>query len=94
MRIRKNDTSFSTEIEVVMIRLTRPFYLKIYSQFQLKILTYYSRVFGAYTMDVIASTMFGLDIDSQNGPDNPFVRHAKSAFNVGLSNPFLILGSE
>ncbi|XP_048237551.1 cytochrome P450 3A29-like [Haliotis rufescens] len=33
--------------------------------------------FGAYTMDVISRTAFGIKVDSQNEFDNPFVAHAK-----------------
>ncbi|KAF6035234.1 CYP3A4 [Bugula neritina] len=35
---------------------------------------------AGYTMDVIASTAFGLDIDSQERTDHPFIYHAKSFF--------------
>ncbi|KAK6166507.1 hypothetical protein SNE40_023175 [Patella caerulea] len=38
------------------------------------------RCFGAYTMDVIATTAFGLDIDSQTNPDEPFVDNARKLF--------------
>lgn len=40
--------------------------------------------FGSYSLDVIASTMFGLQLNSQDDPDNPFVRHAKKAFDISL----------
>lgn len=33
-------------------------------------------LFGGYTMDVIASTSFGIEVDSQNDPNNPFVKNA------------------
>ncbi|XP_050388972.2 cytochrome P450 3A29 isoform X2 [Patella vulgata] len=36
--------------------------------------------FGVYTMDVIARTAFGLDTDSQNNPDEPFVDNARKLF--------------
>uniref|UniRef100_A0A665W4C6 Thromboxane-A synthase n=1 Tax=Echeneis naucrates TaxID=173247 RepID=A0A665W4C6_ECHNA len=32
------------------------------------------RCFGCFTMDVIASVAFGTQVDSQNNPDDPFVR--------------------
>ncbi|XP_055959143.1 cytochrome P450 3A24 isoform X2 [Patella vulgata] len=38
------------------------------------------RYFGAYTMDVIATTAFGLDIDSQTNPDEPLVHNARKLF--------------
>ncbi|ESP04227.1 hypothetical protein LOTGIDRAFT_223980 [Lottia gigantea] len=36
--------------------------------------------FGAYTMDVIARTAFGIDVDSQTNPDEPFVHMARKLF--------------
>lgn len=38
-------------------------------------------LFGAYTIDNIASTAFGLEIDSQKNPNDPFVKHAKMLFS-------------
>ncbi|XP_069131896.1 cytochrome P450 3A7-like [Argopecten irradians] len=40
------------------------------------------RLFGGFTMDVISSTAFGIQVDSQNNPDDLFVKHAKQ--NVRL----------
>lgn len=34
---------------------------------------------GAYTMDVIASTAFGIEVDSQKEPNNTFVKYAKES---------------
>lgn len=54
---------------------------------------------GAFTMDVIASTAFGLQIDSHNDPKNQFVKMAKKAFDFNFTKlstllffffPFLI----
>lgn len=47
-------------------------------------------VFGAYTLDVIASTGFGMDIDSQKNPDNDFVKYTKKFLNISFT-PTLIL---
>uniref|UniRef100_A0A8W8NTJ0 Cytochrome P450 3A24 n=1 Tax=Magallana gigas TaxID=29159 RepID=A0A8W8NTJ0_MAGGI len=47
-------------------------------------------VFGAYTLDVIASTCFGMDIDSQKNPDNDFVKYTKKFLNISFT-PILIL---
>lgn len=43
------------------------------------------RYFGAFTMDVIASSAFGTKIDSHNDPENPFVSSARKAFTRGVS---------
>ena len=52
------------------------------------------RLFGAYTMDAIAKCGFGLDVDSQQNKDDPFVRNAKKAFDFGLFKPAFILVGE
>lgn len=42
--------------------------------------------FGCYSMDVIASTAFGIRTDSYNNPEDPFVSAAQKVFgNSGLS---------
>ncbi|XP_046379692.2 cytochrome P450 3A8-like [Haliotis rufescens] len=38
--------------------------------------------FSAFTLDVIASSAFGLQIDSQSNPDDNFIKHAKSLTNI------------
>ncbi|KAI0240414.1 Cytochrome P450 3A24 [Lamellibrachia satsuma] len=49
---------------------------------------------GAFTMDVIARTVFSLEVDSQVDPSNPFVVHASRAFtNVSLANPIIFLAT-
>ena len=51
----------------------------------------FARIMGAFTMDVIASTAFGLDIDSQNDPNNKFVTLAKKANSFSFKDPRAIL---
>ncbi|XP_066461089.1 cytochrome P450 3A9-like [Eleutherodactylus coqui] len=48
-------------------------------------------VLGAYTMDVVASSSFSVNIDSLNKPNDPFVTQTKKLLKVGLFNPVLIL---
>ncbi len=43
---------------------------------------------GHFTMDVIAGTAFGLQVDSQNNPEDPFVKHGKAMLNI--ANEYLI----
>nr|XP_054761059.1 cytochrome P450 3A8-like [Lytechinus pictus] len=50
-------------------------------------------IFGAFVMDTVGSCAFGLDIDSQSDPKNPFVSNAKKAFQFDVWNPFFIIGS-
>ncbi|KAL5022796.1 hypothetical protein ScPMuIL_001951 [Solemya velum] len=48
-------------------------------------------IFGAYTMDIIASTAFGIEVDSQSNPDDQFVKNAREAMDFSMTNPMLIL---
>ncbi|XP_071822490.1 cytochrome P450 3A24-like [Apostichopus japonicus] len=49
-------------------------------------------LFGCYSLEVVASVFFGLQIDSQSNPDNPFVKNAQKMFNVNLFNLKILLG--
>ncbi|XP_033761759.1 cytochrome P450 3A25-like [Pecten maximus] len=46
---------------------------------------------GAFTMDVIAGTAFGLDVDSQNNPDDPFLKHARLFSDSGSLAVFIVI---
>ncbi|XP_066496517.1 cytochrome P450 3A21-like [Tiliqua scincoides] len=46
---------------------------------------------GAYSMDVITSTSFSVDIDSMKNPNDPLVLHVKKFFKISLFNPMLML---
>ncbi|XP_071147591.1 cytochrome P450 3A21-like [Mytilus edulis] len=48
-------------------------------------------VCGAYTMDVIASTAFGIDVNSKKNPNNAFVKHAKQAALGQIFKPQLLI---
>ena len=50
------------------------------------------RAAGYFTMDTIGSTAFGLMIDSQGDPDNPFIKMANKSVKAGLSPAVLISG--
>ena len=41
-------------------------------------------------MDVIASTAFGIQIDSHNDPQNEFVLNANKLFKFKLNGPMLL----
>lgn len=52
------------------------------------------RFFGAYSMDVVTSTAFSVDIDSLNNPKDPFVSNIKKMLKFDLFSPlFLIIGN-
>ncbi|XP_078582456.1 cytochrome P450 3A11-like [Branchiostoma floridae x Branchiostoma japonicum] len=42
---------------------------------------------GGFTMDAIASTAFGTEIDSQRNPEDPFVIHGKQGLKFDFKNP-------
>ena len=37
---------------------------------------------SGYTMDVIASTAFGMDMDTQSTLDHPFIKHAGTFLGI------------
>ncbi|XP_042336763.1 cytochrome P450 3A24-like [Sceloporus undulatus] len=47
-------------------------------------------IFGAYSMDVITSTSFSINIDSINNPNDPFVINIKKIIKFNFVNPLLI----
>ncbi|CAO2630600.1 Cytochrome P450 3A11 [Lemmus lemmus] len=47
-------------------------------------------VLGAYSMDVITSTAFGVSVDSLNNPKDPFVEKTKNLFKMDLLDPLLM----
>lgn len=49
--------------------------------------------FGPYSMDVVSSTAFSVDIDSQNNPSDPFVTNIKKMLKFDFFSPlFLLVG--
>lgn len=48
------------------------------------------KCFGCFTMDVIASVAFATQVDSQNNPDDPFVRHAQMFFSFSFFRPIML----
>ncbi|XP_040891278.1 cytochrome P450 3A30-like [Toxotes jaculatrix] len=47
--------------------------------------------FGPYSMDVVTSTSFSVDIDSLNNPSDPFVANIKKMLKFDLFNPLFLL---
>uniref|UniRef100_A0A8C6DSX8 unspecific monooxygenase n=1 Tax=Moschus moschiferus TaxID=68415 RepID=A0A8C6DSX8_MOSMO len=47
-------------------------------------------ILGAYSMDVITSTSFGVNIDSLGNPQDPFVEHAKKILRFDMFDPFIL----
>ncbi|XP_063068907.1 thromboxane-A synthase-like [Engraulis encrasicolus] len=47
------------------------------------------KCFACFTMDVIASVAFGLQVDSQSNPNDPFVSHAQKFMSFTFFTPIL-----
>ncbi|XP_036597173.1 cytochrome P450 3A9-like [Trichosurus vulpecula] len=47
-------------------------------------------IFGAYSMDVITSTSFGVNVDSLNNQNDPFVREIKKLIKFSFLDPLLL----
>nr|XP_060642873.1 cytochrome P450 3A9-like [Anolis sagrei ordinatus] len=48
-------------------------------------------VIGPYSMDVVTSSSFGVNIDSMNNSQDPFVKHAKKLVKFNFFSPLFIL---
>ncbi|KAM6157325.1 cytochrome P450 3A21-like [Erethizon dorsatum] len=48
-------------------------------------------VFGAYSMDVITGTSFGVNVDSLNNPQDPFVGKVKKLLKFDFFDPLFLL---
>ncbi|XP_008401944.1 cytochrome P450 3A30, partial [Poecilia reticulata] len=46
--------------------------------------------FGSYSMDVVTSTAFSVDIDSLNNPSDPFVTNIKKMLKFDFLNPLFL----
>ncbi|NXS30473.1 CP3AO protein, partial [Pomatostomus ruficeps] len=48
-------------------------------------------IFGAYSMDVVTSTSFSVNIDSMSNPNDPFVTNIKKFLQFSFLNPVFVL---
>uniref|UniRef100_U3KHF3 Cytochrome P450 3A n=1 Tax=Ficedula albicollis TaxID=59894 RepID=U3KHF3_FICAL len=48
-------------------------------------------VFGAYSMDVVTSTSFSVNVDSMNNPNDPFVANIKKFLQFSFLSPLFLL---
>ncbi|KAM4698058.1 cytochrome P450 3A24-like [Rhinophrynus dorsalis] len=48
-------------------------------------------IFGAYSMDIVLSTSFGVNVDSMNKPNDPFVTNGKKLFSFSFISPLFLL---
>ncbi|XP_056662450.1 cytochrome P450 3A4-like isoform X4 [Monodelphis domestica] len=47
-------------------------------------------ILGAYSMDVITSTSFGIHVDSLNNPNDPFVRKIRKLIRFSFRDPLIL----
>uniref|UniRef100_A0A8C4W4Z5 unspecific monooxygenase n=1 Tax=Gopherus evgoodei TaxID=1825980 RepID=A0A8C4W4Z5_9SAUR len=57
----------------------------------LSVFYFFPSIFGSYSMDVVTSTSFGVNIDSMNNPKNPFVKEIKKLVKFNFFDPLFIL---
>ncbi|XP_013394387.1 cytochrome P450 3A4 [Lingula anatina] len=50
-----------------------------------------NKIWGRFTMDVICATAFGIEVDSLNNPNHPFVKNAEIATHFSITDPFIFL---
>ncbi|XP_068134836.1 cytochrome P450 3A29-like isoform X2 [Hyperolius riggenbachi] len=48
------------------------------------------QIFGSYSMDIVLSTSFSVNVDSMNNPNNPFVTNVENLFSVSFFTPLFI----
>ncbi|XP_064414432.1 cytochrome P450 3A27-like [Latimeria chalumnae] len=48
-------------------------------------------IFGAYSMDIVTSSSFSVNIDSLNNPKDPFVTNLKKMLSFNIFNPVFLL---
>nr|XP_042124012.1 cytochrome P450 3A9 [Peromyscus maniculatus bairdii] len=48
-------------------------------------------IFGAYSMDVITATSFGVNVDSLNNPQDPFVEKIKKILKFDIFDPLFLI---
>ncbi len=63
----------------------------LYNIYDKKQTLFYSRVVGPYSLDVVTSSSFSVDIDSINNADDPFVTNIKKFFQFNMFNPLFLL---
>lgn len=83
-------TSNHTHNEHMLLELRCPFLSSVI----FLLCTCSCRCFGCFTMDVIASVAFATQVDSQNNPDDPFVRHAQMFFSFSFFRPIMLFFSQ
>ncbi|KAG8442890.1 hypothetical protein GDO86_011629 [Hymenochirus boettgeri] len=47
-------------------------------------------IFGGFSMDIVLSTSFSVNVDSMNNPNDPFVTNARNLFKFSFFNPLFL----
>ncbi|XP_077135679.1 cytochrome P450 3A24-like [Ranitomeya variabilis] len=48
-------------------------------------------IFGSYSMDIVLSTSFSVNVDSLNNPNDPFVTNGRKLFTFSFLNPLFLI---
>ena len=73
--------------------LPRSHWMKASKNYNEKKYSAFFRVAGAFTLDVIARTGFGIAVNSQKDKDDEFFVNAKEAMSFDITNPLLLIAS-
>ncbi|KAG9479884.1 hypothetical protein GDO78_011748 [Eleutherodactylus coqui] len=48
-------------------------------------------IFGSYSMDIVLSTSFSVNVDSLNNPNDPFVTNGRKLFSISFFHPVVLI---
>ncbi|XP_077172715.1 cytochrome P450 3A21-like [Paroedura picta] len=76
----------------IIVHHTKSLMKNIHAKMEKEDLVDIKDLFGAFSMDVVTSTSFGVTTDSMNNPDDPFVKEAQKLVRLDFASPlFLVL---
>uniref|UniRef100_A0A3Q3JAZ9 Cytochrome P450 3A n=1 Tax=Monopterus albus TaxID=43700 RepID=A0A3Q3JAZ9_MONAL len=79
------------EMYMIMLQHSSNLIKNLYKKVEADEVIEVKEVFGPYSMDVVTSTAFSVDIDSINKPSDPFVTNIKKLVKFSFFNPLLVL---
>uniref|UniRef100_A0A8D3DNA9 unspecific monooxygenase n=1 Tax=Scophthalmus maximus TaxID=52904 RepID=A0A8D3DNA9_SCOMX len=92
--VKKHTATFSNVYHSFLstgMQLFNYFMFSLFTLWQMYTIMMKHSIFGPYSMDVVTSTAFSVDIDSINHPSDPFVTNIKRMVKFNFLNPLLLL---